>query len=387
MQTAALIALVTAGLFFLYSYAGYPLLLWVWSRLRPRPVRRAEQFPRVSILVAVHNEVRAIAQKCENLLALDYPPDRMEIVLVSDGSGDRTVDIALAQRDPRVRVVSYEPRRGKAWALNCGASEARGEILVLTDARQTFPPDALKLLVQNFADVEIGAVSGEMRFGGEATEFGGALSRYWSYEKQLRRMESEIDSTCGVTGCIWALRRELFSPLPEGLILDDVYLPMEVVRRGYRVVFDSRAVAYDQPSPSAEIEYQRKRRTLLGNYQLLAVSPWILTPRNRIWFQFISHKVCRLLIPVALLLTLTATLILRGLVFRGLLAAQLAFYALGLFERFLPQGTLLRKVSALSSFFTLVHIGAVTGFVRWMLGREDVWTRPPGNELEAKRHR
>jgi len=385
-HAAALSAFAAGALLIGYTYIGYPLVLWVWSRLRARPVRRGEYQPRLSVIVAMHNEARVIAEKCRNLLALDYPEHLLEIVVVSDGSTDGSAERVRALRGSRLRLVEYAPRRGKAWALNCGVDKATGEILLFTDARQALPADAARRLAENFADPEVGAVSGELKFFTETSAFGGALSRYWSYEKWVRRTESEIDSVCGVTGCLWAMRRELYTEAPEGLILDDVFQPMEVVRRGRRVVFDARAVAFDQPSENPEIEYQRKRRTLLGNYQLLKLSPWILRGQNRIRFQFLSHKVCRLLVPVALLAVFVSSFLLEGIFFRGLFYAQLAFYVLGLLERWLPAGTALRKLAALSSFFTVVHVSALAGFARWLAGAQDVWSKPSSRGAQPARH-
>lgn len=375
MHTAVLVAFVAAAAFVAYTYAGYPLLLWMGAQVGLRPVHRGSILPEVSVILAIHNEEKLIAEKCRNLLAQEYPQNRLQIVVVSDGSTDGSVEQVRSLQDPRIRLVEYAPRRGKAWALNTGVAEATGGILVFVDVRQILTPDSIRRLVENFSDPEVGAVSGELQLLKEDSEFGQAMGTYWNYEKWIRRTESGIDSLCGVTGCLWAMRKHLFSPLPEGIILDDVYLPMEVVRQGYRVVFDSRAIAYDRPSKDSEDEYQRKRRTLLGNYQLLRASRWILTAEDRIRFQFVSHKVCRLLVPFSLLILLFSSLLLEGPIFRCLFFTQLGFYVLAICDRLIPTGTPLRKLSSLANFFLIAHLGAVSGLVLWLLGHKDVWTK------------
>jgi cellulose synthase/poly-beta-1,6-N-acetylglucosamine synthase-like glycosyltransferase len=368
-------AFAAAAAFVGYTYGGYPLWLWARSRLKPRPVRRLRIQPSVTIILPIHNEERWIAEKCEDLQRQNYPEDLLHIVIVSDGSTDHSAALATKLGNHRVQFIEYSRHRGKAWAINVGAQASTEEILLLCDARQKFAPCAVRCLVENFADPEVGAVTGKMVLCQHSNQFGQAIGRYWEYEKWVRQRESEIDSVCGVTGCIWAVRRRLFRPLPEGTILDDVYLPMEVIRQGYRVVFDPRAIAYDRPSESSEIEYTRKRRTLLGNFELLGLSHWILTAENRIRFQFLSHKVFRLLAPLAFLIMLFSSWLQRGFVFHVLFLAQVTFYLLGMFDRWIPSRTWLRSVSSLASFFLVVHRGALVGFIRWSLRRKGVWVR------------
>ena len=379
--TGALVVFVGSFLFVAYTYIGYPIIVGLWSRWASHPWRRERiTFP-VSAIVCMHNEERVAAAKCRNLLSQTYAKGGFEIVAVSDGSTDRTTDEIRAVDSPRIHLLEYMPRQGKWKALNLAVAQSQGEILVFTDARQTLAPDAIERLVESFADPEVGAVSGEMQFAASSGEFGKALSRYWGYEKLVRRKEADIDSACGVTGCLWAMRKELFTPLPGNTILDDVFLPMEVVRRGYRVVFDPQAIVYDAPSESAEVEYHRKRRTLLGNYQLLFLCPWILGIGNRIWFQFVSHKVCRLLVPYFLMLILVSNFLLPGPLFRFLLYSQIAFYALGALHRQIPDRTILHKVAALANFFTVMNFSAISAFAFWLFGHRDIWTKPPDQGL------
>ena len=265
-----------------YAYVGYPVLLWVRSWWSPRPVMRGAGTPPVSAVMVVRNEEAAIAPKLQNLLALDYPRDKLEVVVVSDGSSDRTPAVlaGFAERDARVRVLVKPESRGKAAGLNDAIRMAHGEVLLFTDARQPIEPGALRLLIENFGDPEVGAASGELMLGDPAGgETGRGMGLYWRIEKKIRELESASGSVAGATGAIYCARRALLEPLPEGTILDDVLLPMQVVRRGSRVIFDSRAHAWDSPDLGSSREFSRKVRTLSGNYQLLQLAPWLLVRR------------------------------------------------------------------------------------------------------------
>ncbi len=286
--------------FVLYVLAAYPALLGLLGQLRERPI--AKQFvPRsVSILLAVRNGEKHLPAKLDNLLALDYPPELIEILVLNDGSVDATATIAQehASHDARIRLLSG-PAEGKWSALNRGLSAAKGEILLFTDVRQPFAPSALRELIANFGDPKVGCVSGELfiRDSVSGKENGGL---YWRYEKFFRRQQSRIDSVIGATGAIYAQRRELCRPLPPDTILDDVHFPMQAFFAGYRVVFEPAAQAWDEAAALSH-EFTRKVRTLAGNYQLLGAFPALLTPRNRMLFHFLSHKFARLLLPFALI--------------------------------------------------------------------------------------
>jgi poly-beta-1,6-N-acetyl-D-glucosamine synthase len=320
----------------LYVYAGYPALLAAWTRLRGRPWRAdaAPRLPPVSIILAARNEGPQLAGRLDNLLALDYPRQLREIVVVSDGSDDATPRV-LGAYSTTVRAIEV-PRAGKAAALNAGVAAARHEILVFTDARQRFALDALRHLVEPFADPGVAGVTGELLIDDDAARAGEStvaegVGLYWRYEKWLRQRESEVGSTLGATGAIWALRRAAWRPLPPGTLLDDVLAPMRAVLDGCRVVFAPRARAYDRSSPDAATERRRKIRTLAGNYQLLRLEPRLLLPVvNPVWLQFVSHKLGRLVVPYALaaLLVSSAVLAPTGAVYGAALTLQVFFYVL-----------------------------------------------------------
>jgi cellulose synthase/poly-beta-1,6-N-acetylglucosamine synthase-like glycosyltransferase len=366
-----------------YTYVGYPVLLWVWAALRAREPRAGDLEPTVSIVVVAYNEAPRIREKVENLLALDYPSDRLEIVLASDGSTDDTAAQARRCRNAGVTVVAFKARRGKSAVLNDLIPEARGEIVVLADARQRFEPGTLRALVAQFADPKVGAVSGDLILTDSAeSAVGEGVGFYWKYEKFIRRNESRIDSTVGATGAIYAIRRALFEPIPEDTLLDDVLIPMRIVRRGYRVLFEPSARAYDQASATAGIEFERKVRTLAGNFQLFARERWLLNPfSNRLWLQTISHKGCRLLSPLCLAAALAANLFLLVVqpLYRWVLAVQVVFYAAA------AGGYLLRNAVKKHFFlnvpytFCLLNWAVVTGFFRLVNGRQRVtWERADG---------
>lgn len=346
--------------FIAYVYVGYPLLLVVWARRRHAAVvEPAAEAPAVSIVIAARNEGARLAARLENLLQIPYAASR-QIIVVSDGSTDDTR--AVVGRYPSVEFVELGPG-GKAAALNAGVAHARYDVLVFTDARQTFAADALTELTAPFADPAVGAVTGELLLDCESTErrgdadrrgarrpphggverragrdrrtlastIGDGIGLYWRYEKALRRLESTTHSTLGATGAIYAMRRGCWRPLPPGTILDDVLAPMRCVLTGSRIVFNDRARAMDRAAANAEAEARRKSRTLAGNWQILALEPALLLPwRNPVWFQYLSHKVGRLLVPFALLLLIAASTVVaeRSLIYSAALAAQCTLYLL-----------------------------------------------------------
>ena len=360
-----------------YAYLGYPAWLRLRSWWSPRPVRRGYVEPTVSAVLVVKNEEQVIGGKLKNLLSLDYPEEKLDMVVVSDGSTDKTATILRdVSREPKVRVVHKSESSGKAAGLNDAMKIAGGEILLFTDARQQIERGALRRLVQNFADPEVGCASGELMLGHpEEGEAGKGMGLYWSIEKKIRESESASGSVVGATGAIYCARRTVLDPLPEGTILDDVLLPMQVVRKGSRVIFDSRARAWDAPDLGPGREFSRKVRTLTGNYQLLRLAPWILSSRNPIRFQFVSHKLFRLAVPFALIAVFLASLFLSGTFYRLILIAQIVFYGLSVAGiTGLKTGPFSRLVDAARTFVVLNSAAAVA-FINFVIGREVAWSR------------
>lgn len=359
-----------------YTYAGYVCWLRLRMLWRSRPVLRGSITPSVSVVMVVRNEEGVLQSKLQNLTGLNYPSDLCQIVVVSDGSNDKTEEILRDwARDPRITVVLNQISQGKAAALNDAIQVAQGEIILFTDARQKLEPDALRLLIQNFADPSVGCVSGELMLGDPSQgESGQGLSLYWRIEKQVRELEAGSDSVVGATGAIYAIQRELLPALPPGTILDDVYIPMQVVRQGKRVIFDPRARAWDSPHLGAAREFSRKVRTLSGNYQLVQLAPWLLSAENPIRFEFVSHKLMRLAVPFALAALLVSSLLLDGFFYRGALFGQLFFYALSAVSiSRLAKGGILARISDAAGTFVLLNAAALVASANFVAGRRAAW--------------
>ena len=367
-----------SALLIAYTYAGYMGWLWLRARIRPWPVLRSRQQLFISIVMVVRNEEQWIEAKLRNLLELDYPQALYQIVVVSDGSTDRT-DAILRQHaeDPRVQVVMNQLSRGKASGLNDATSLAAGDVVVFTDARQKIESGAVRLLVENFADPQVGCVSGALMLGNpESGEAYRGMGLYWRIEKKIRELESASGSVVGSTGALYAVRRNLLVPVPEGTILDDVYIPMHVARQEKRVIFDGRARAWDSPNLGGGPEFSRKVRTLSGNYQLMQLAPWLITSRNPLLWRFVSHKLLRLAVPFALTAMLVASLWLNGVVYRAALVLQLAFYALGLLALVrLPKPSIIAGAGDAAATFLLLNTAAVVAFANFVAGRKPVWSR------------
>jgi len=312
----------------LYVYLGYPFLLALWRWVAPRPVRKAQYEPTVTILIAAHNERQRIEKKIRNCFQLDYPRRKLQIVVSLDGPTDGTEFVVWKYAPQGVQIVHSGERHGKAAALNAGIKRATGDIVVFADTRQTFERQAVRRLVENFSDPDVGAATGELVLLNEDhSEAKSEIGLYWKYEKWIRSMESDVHSVVGATGAIYAIRRELFRDLPEDTILDDVLTPMRIVFDGKRVVFEPEAKAFDTVACCPRAEFGRKVRTLTGNFQLAALMPHLFVPwKNPVFWQFCSHKAGRLLVPYLLLAMLISNAALIGGIYSWLLAAQFVWY-------------------------------------------------------------
>jgi biofilm PGA synthesis N-glycosyltransferase PgaC len=371
-----------------YVCVGYPILARIRAAINPLTRRRAPIEPSVTVIVAAHNEADRVDRRLRNLLALDYPTDRLEVVLGSDGSTDDTVARARPFESAGVIVHEFIERRGKPALLNTLVPRASGEIVVFADARQRFDPLAIRALVANFADPAVGAVSGEliMSATGEAELGGQGAALYWNYEKLIRSTESRGGSTVGATGAIYAIRKSLFEPLPEDTILDDVLIPIRIARKGYQVVFEPAAKAFDLAPPSAHAELARKARTIGGTFQLFARERWLLNPRsNPLWFETVSHKALRLAMPILLAtMLLTNLMLLEWWPYQITMAGQAAFYlaaAAGYVHRHASRHRLILK---LPYTMCLLSWATVVGFVRFVTDHQEVtWERIMSNKVRT----
>lgn len=335
-----------------YTIVVYPLFLHVESRFWGTPIEKAPQQRSVSVIIAVHNGERFIAQKLESVLNLDYPRELMEILVVSDGSTDRTESIVEQFADRGVQLLRIS-RGGKCAALNAGIPHSRNEILLLTDVRQQIAPDSLKAMLECFADPTVGSVSGELliRKGANSNEV--ATGLYWKYESWIRRNLGGLDSLFCATGPFYAMRRELAVRIPPDILVDDMYLSLAVFFRGYRLVVEPRARAFDYPT-SREVEFKRKVRTVAGNYQMLRAYPQLFGPRDRMWFHFISYKLGRFILPWAFIALLLTSFFLPAPIRWIVLGAQFAFYSLAVVDPIVPAGVSMKSLSSASRTFILL---------------------------------
>jgi cellulose synthase/poly-beta-1,6-N-acetylglucosamine synthase-like glycosyltransferase len=364
----------------IYLFVGYPLLLVVARTLRNRALRQGTAArPSVCILVAAHDEEDVIEGKVQNSLAVDYPRELLQVVVASDGSTDRTNAIVRRFEADGVRLFAYPMRRGKIATINATVPHITQDVIVFTDANAFLRPEAVSALVRNFSHPTVGAVSGDVVLTGERAALATSEDLYYSYERWLQRVESELGSMVGVDGALYAIRRELFeSPLPD-TVLDDMAVPMAVIRRGYRVVFDMEAIAFEHGARSAWEEFARKTRIVAGAVQFLKRGrreiPW---RAPQAVFSLLSHKVLRWLSPLIGALFLVSCFALRheGVVYSTIWWATVVTLGLGVLgcsqqlRRLLPIGV--------CYYFCMVHLAAATGMIRGLIGGQAVaWQRFP----------
>ena len=357
-----------------FTYAGYPLLIALLARLRPRRVARSSQALGATIILVAFNEEKRIGEKIRNCLAQDSSQASLHLLVVSDGSDDRTNAIVEEFSDDRVRLLAFDQRRGKAACLNDAVAASNEEFLVFCDVRQTLEADAIAHLLENFADAEVGVVSGELAFrSDEISDFGEGVDAYWRYEKFIRQNEAAFSSVVGVSGALYAMRRSLWQPIPDSTILDDVLIPMNVIMQGRRVVFDQRAIAWDRPSTAAADEKRRKLRTLAGNFQLFRQHPRFLLPwRNPLFVQMFCHKVLRLIVPLMMLVALLSNAMLAaqgGPFWRAIFLMQVVVYGLAIAAMLSATLRRNRLLRLLAAFFQLNGF-VVLGLVEYLGNRD-----------------
>lgn len=333
-MTAKIVFWFSTGLIF-YVFAGYPLLLWLLQLVFRRPVQKRDIEPSVSLLVAAYNEAAVIAKKVQNSLTLDYPPDLLEIVVASDGSVDQTSDIVRSmireEGTDRIRLLNYAENRGKLSVLNDAVPLLRGEIVVFSDASSMLAKDSLRVLVANFADARVGAASGVYQvLSKDAAKLGRQEDLYWKYETFLKIQEAKLGALTGAHGSLYAMRKALYPFPPLGTINDDFVIPTSVIRQGFQIAYEPKAIAYEE---AEEMEgFGRRIRITAGNVaQLLQIKPLLWPPRPLVLFCYVSHKAARLVVPLAMIAALVSNAFLwRSPLYAWLLGGQIAFYGLAL---------------------------------------------------------
>lgn len=359
----------------LYTYVGYPAIMWTLARLRPRPWKAAPITPSVSVVLAVRNGKALLPGKIQHLLGLDYPNIK-EVIIVSDGSTDGTGELLAKQRHPGLKVVILEEHGGKAVAVNAGVAQAMGDVIVFVDIRPEIAPGAIQQLVSNFADDKVGCVSGNLQLRNEEHDAASAAvgGFYWRYEQWIRTCEAVTDSPVGVYGGFYSIRRELYVQQPAGTILDDMLQPLAIIRQGYRSVVDPFAYVYDVWPKKSGDEFDRKVRTLAGNFQLFRLAPWTLTPQNRLLLQLVSHKVMRLLVPYMLVLMLFSAIALSAgsRLYAAFAALQIFCWVIAIvgLRYKIP---VLHRIAAPASALLVLNAAAVVGLYRFLFTRGPLW--------------
>jgi cellulose synthase/poly-beta-1,6-N-acetylglucosamine synthase-like glycosyltransferase len=392
MKAAFWVSLAVIG----YTYAGYPLIMFLLARFWPRAWKREPIDASVSIVMAVHNGAHLLRGQIDHLASLDLAYVR-EVIIVSDGSDDGTAEILRGVNDSRVRTIILEEQVGKAAALNHGIAAASSEILLFVDIRPKVAHGALKTLLSNFADPSVGCVAGELvlNTAGHDAAASAVSGFYWKYEQWIRNCEAAWDSPVGVYGGFYAARRTLVTVFPAGIILDDMFQPLAIIRQGYRSVLDRTAFVTDTWPGKVAGEFQRKVRTLAGNYQLAVLAPWVLSFRNRVLFQLVSHKLLRLVVPYffVVLLVSSTWLAVNSAGWGVVAALQWAFWlaALLALRVHIP---LVHRFAAAGSAMLVLNVAAVAGLRKvlftagplwkiWLVGRTGDAPIP----LEARRGR
>ena len=379
----AQIAFWTAAIALFYVYVGYPALLCLIAPLRRNRQPEPGYTPTISVLIAACNEEAGIGQKLEQTLQLKYPPDKMEVLVLSDGSQDRTDQIVSGFSDPRVKLVRIPERRGKTNAQNEGVKEAQGEILVFSDATTIYHQQALEYLAANYKDPEVGAVSGCYQYfdRNQNSPTGLGTIAFWNYENTIKRMQSRISTLSGCCGCIYSVRRSVYTELPADVI-SDLVQPLWVIQNGYRVVFEDRAHAYEETTESTSEEFAMRVRVITRGMRGLLNVPELLKPWKYPWiaFQLFSHKILRWMVPIFLLLFLSSNLVLMSQpYFRTLLILQLCFYMVAALQTRVPIHRRWKPLG-IPLYFCTLNAAAMLGAIDLLRGKKHVVWQPVRNK-------
>ena len=365
--------------FILYTYILYPLLIFILSKNKIKTHCSQNTALTAAVVIVVHNEAHQIEKKINNIQAQDANLAIKQIIIVSDASTDQTDVIvkALQKKDPRIEGYVLSQQSGKAAGINLGMSKVNADIVVFADARQEFETTAISNLLCGFADESVAAVAGELRFRepGEAAHVAQSIGLYWKYETWIRACESDFYSLTGAPGAIYAIRRDYFVPLPEPLILDDVWIPMHIVLAKKRVIYCPSAIAWDYSQEKSDKEFKRKVRTLAGNIEFVALQPKAILPSaNPFWWMFVSHKLFRMVVPYAFMLALLSNVFILDSFYAGVLFLQVGFYFLGYLgslneAQHAKKSTC--KLCTVIYVFLMMNQAAVYGLVFYLKGKHN----------------
>jgi biofilm PGA synthesis N-glycosyltransferase PgaC len=362
--------------FIAYTYLGYFLLIALRGNLFPRSIQKRYHTPPVTVIMVARNDEISVRARLENLRDQDYPSEMVEIIVVCDGSTDRTADIAREFGGENVVVIELAEAVGRSRAINEGMNRAKHEIAVFAGVRQAFSPNVLAELTAVLWDETVGAVSGELVVeAGARSEIHAGLEMYWRYEKFIRRMESAAGSVVGATGPIYAIRRHLFAPLAPQTLLDDFIISMRIVMQGYRAIYLRSARAFDISSNTAVQELRTRARALAGGLQAVALEPRLVDPKsNPLFLEFVSHRLARLAVPYFFVVSLVASAASDGLFYGIMFWLQAALLGLGLIRYTPLRRTRLGALGRVSWTFTILNGAAVAALWMYITGRERaVW--------------
>jgi cellulose synthase/poly-beta-1,6-N-acetylglucosamine synthase-like glycosyltransferase len=379
----------TLGLL-VYTYVGYPVLLGVFARVAPRRNQHdpSYQFPSVTLLISAYNEIEVIRKKLQNSLALEYPSECFEIIVISDGSDDGTDEVVQQFARSALRLVRQVPRQGKTAGLNLAVPQARGKILVFSDANAIYEPNAIRELVCHFSDPRVGYVVGNARYIDEAsgTQAAAAEGLYWKIETWLKKKESAFYSVVGGDGALYAIRRELYTPL-RPTDINDFLNPLQIINRGFLGVFEPAAVCYEEAAGSFGKEFRRRIRIISRGLDAVLTVKNALNPfqHTRHWFLLFSHKILRWFAPVFMVvLLLLSVLLAKAPLFAAALLVQVAFYFAAALGGILQQRQKNSRVFSVPFYFCVVNLASVVGCFRCLTGNlSGTWT-PPRQKMPNK---
>lgn len=374
-------------LLFLWTYFGYPFMMYAWAKIRPHKIEREDWEPTVTLLIPAYNEIDVIERKLENAVNLNYPKDKLEVMLIDDGSDDGTLDVARRYVEQHgITLIEKENRSGKMSSVNLGFEHAKGDIVILSDASPSYEADSIRILIRPLADESVGVVVGTLAVWDAENSVAKPAGLYWKYEAALRGWETKTGSTVAVHGNMFATRKTLFKPLTAGTINDEFSIAMEVLRAGKRVVYERDAVSYDDVSVTMEDEFKRRVRINAGRYQALFSAGYLNAPTFDITFRLFSHKLLRPLTPLLMLGMLLGNLValfwvaapfrhiglLTGWWAAFLWAGQMVFYGLALLGWLLERQNRRNRLLNVIYFFVSSNVAALFGLWRWIRGSQKV---------------
>ncbi|MGC9522845.1 MAG: glycosyltransferase family 2 protein [Anaerolineae bacterium] len=378
MHTLLMIVFFLSSFLLAWTYFAYPVFIALLARWRPRPHERRPQTPSVSLVIPAYNEEEIIERKLENALQLDYPSDRLEIVVVADGSNDRTPEIVRDFEPRGVRLMHQPERQGKAAAMNRAMPETHNEILVFSDASAMMERDAIRQIASNFADPHVACAGGEKRIHQADKIQAEGESTYWRYEAFIKRADSLANTAIGAIGEFLAIRRDLYRNVETDSVVEDFVLSMKLVMDGWRVVYDPSAVTWEEASPTLGGEWERHARLGAGGFQAMRRLRELLSPRYGLAaFQYFSHKVLRWIAPFLMIICLvTSALLLSVPAFRILFWLQVMFYFLALVGWGLEALGLKFKPLRVVFYFCFGNAAILAGFLRYAFGSQSVlWNK------------